>query len=139
MFVRLTIPVLGEYSHLPLGLFHGTYLIEDWLSDFPDWERELDEALAWFSEHLPAPNEYVDPHAIFWFKPTAKACLERARSVVQILQEAGQPVTVQTTRRPGIICYEDNWQFAAIRLTDAKVRTRPAQRVVGSGNLPSGL
>lgn len=80
-------------------------------------QDELDEICNWFNRHLKVPRIRV-PQAIFWFKPDARACLDRAWQLAWCLRRHQVHVDLIRTRRPGRVVYEDHQQVAAIPWTD---------------------
>lgn len=80
----------------------------------------LDQAIAWFNEHLPCPpfrrklrtGEWSE-RAVCWFRDDAKEPLGHLWDIITILKEHGVPVRLVVRRRPGRIVYSDRYQVVA--------------------------
>jgi len=91
--------------------------------DVPAWlHQQLIEEVDWFKKYLPSPDDkyfnptYVSrfhPDAICWFKASAKSCIAHAWTLKALIEEAGLPMSVCHTRRPGSISYQDKYQIVA--------------------------
>lgn len=78
-----------------------------------EWKRER-EILDWFNEHLAHPPEHFDGgRAIFWFKASARECIEQVWELVHLLREHGHHVEVHKCRHLANICYSHPLQVAA--------------------------
>jgi hypothetical protein len=125
MYIRFVIGVVDPDSGAETGIFQTlTELLDH--EDIPAHTRdELHGVRDWFRRNLKAPrrlNRSRRPHripkAICWFKPTAIEHIEKARSIVQALQELGVDVRMLKTNNPGYIVYQDEFQIAAEPFAD---------------------
>jgi hypothetical protein len=79
---------------------------------------ELDTLLAWFSTHLHAPDLLTIER--FWFRSEAADHIAQARTLMDILNQAGIPIVERRTRRiPGKVKWEDRNQVAVLTYRDA--------------------
>ena len=88
----------------------------------PEDERTFREIDAWFSEHLPEPENCKKAEKVITFfkTETAGEMLEMLSPAVQILDRAGHPYDVVYTNYVGTVVYEDEWQIA-VRVEDGKM------------------
>jgi hypothetical protein len=86
----------------------------------PGWEyARLDDIISWFERHLPLPDRSkLKPRTIFWFKPNGHRFIRKIWDVVAVLKENGLHVEMLKTARPGRVCYEDDYQVAAVPFRD---------------------
>ena len=125
MFVRFVVHRLDPISGKRTGIFQIVdRLRRSGAVEAIDDER-LAAALAWFGEHLDAPDRFARgrsphraPRAICWFKASASEHLARMREIARILESYGMPVEMITSRRPGYVTYEDAYQLAACPFSD---------------------
>ncbi len=117
MYYRFATSARNRDSHLPEGFFATAYKCRDALDCGSVIHTWIEEALAWFQEHLDAP-EYLPERAIFWFRADSDRCQEAAWSLAHALRENGETVLVLRTRRPGRVVWEDEDQVAAIPFRD---------------------
>jgi hypothetical protein len=110
--------VQGQRSRL--GLFQA--IEEAYGSDHaPGWALGLvGEINSWFSKNLPVPDRFQRGRwrrpgqpALSWFKPTASEHIRRMHELKTALEACGIHVEVLTTRVPGVIIYEDEFQITA--------------------------
>ena len=122
-FLRFVLPGQHPDSGARDGVFGAAYQLSQ-SGTLPEaQQRELDDLLQWFEEHLDTPTRFNKsrskgwyrraPKGISWLKPTAKAHLERLRSLVAILEDHGLQVSMIKTRNPGYVVYEDDYQVVA--------------------------
>ena len=121
MFVRFVSTFRDEQTGRPLGIFHAAATLRDAFDTPLYYETVLREHLKWFRDHLHVPSQFsrsrttnAAPIALCWFKPSAANCIDRARELAYIVNELAFPVTMVTSRRPGIVVYEDGFQIAAV-------------------------
>ncbi len=116
MYFRLVVGSKCSLSHRRLGVFSaaGDLLHEELASH----EAEaLEEVLDWFNENLPMPW-CRDERVIFWFRSSARECGRRVWRLANALRCQGLWVDILTTRAPGYVEYEDEWQVAAVPYRD---------------------
>lgn len=110
------------------GVFWGSDLLDDpdvaGVELSPEQFAHLRAVLRWFGAHLPVPATLPE-RAVCWFKPTATDCLDKLRELLDLYREAGLPVAMKTSRRPGRVAYEDPYQLAAVPHRDTRARRTP--------------
>lgn len=103
-----------------LGLFQAIDLAHE--SEHAEaWALSaIDETNDWFRANLATPpqfdRDWVTPSAerdLSWFKPGAAEHIRRMHELKAALEACGVHVEVITTRRPGIVTYEDEHQITA--------------------------
>ena len=121
MYVRFVSTALDEHTGRPLGVFHAAYEVRDAFDTPHYYEAILREHLSWFNANLHVPTQFsrsriadARPIALCWFKPSATKCIGRAREIASIVNELAFPVSMITSRRPGMVVYEDGLQIAAV-------------------------
>ena len=116
MYVRFQGRVPNEGTSSKLGIFQLAIELRDRV-DTPSWvHRELQLHLSWLSANLKSPDILdKDEHfrAICWFKSLASEPLQHVWAMKALLDEFGYVVDVITSRAPGIVIYEDDWQVVA--------------------------
>lgn len=120
MFVRFVVGTDAENAAWLTGIITEARLLRD-AGQLYDFESErLNAVYDWFNEHLPCPpfkkklrtGEWTRD-AVTWFRPNAKAAIQRMWDIVAILREHGVAVRMVTTERPGWVVYEDEYQVVA--------------------------
>jgi hypothetical protein len=75
----------------------------------------LKEVLDWFNLHLPVPRlRNAERLAIFWFRAEHAEIIRRIWEIVKILRDHDIGVAMLRTNNPGRLCYQDQFQIAAI-------------------------
>jgi hypothetical protein len=125
VFIRFVVPIVDPRSRARLGVIHAAYELSYAGVVAKHDEDYLSETIVWFNKNLAVPKYYAgDRHprakarAICWFKPGAKAQIERARDLQHILEYYGAFVEMIKSRRRGYIVYEDAHQVTAIPFSD---------------------
>lgn len=99
----------------------------------PHWLRSaIADEIGWFEQRLAVPTRFGivtrrsrRPYAgVCWFQPEAQECIARAYALKALVDEAGVPISVATTRAPGDIVWRDMAQVVAIPDRDYPVRRR---------------
>jgi hypothetical protein len=120
VYVRFVVPTVDRWSGVRLGIIQAAYRLRyaDVLA--PHDDERLAATLDWFNKNLGVPTYYrgnrhprAKALAICWFKPHAKAQIERARDLQFLLEYYGSFAEMITCRRPGYVVYEDAHQIAA--------------------------
>ena len=126
MYLRFVSPLKHGGSARPrdlhMGLSQALIKCRDDV-EMPAWlHRQLVDEFQWFKDHLPSPDEryfqYIHtrefhPDAICWFKASAKYFINHAWTIKALIEEAGMPLCVVSTRQPGHITYQDKHQIVA--------------------------
>ncbi len=116
MYFRLVVGSKSSLSHHRLGVFSAAGHLLD--QELASYEADgLEEALDWFNENLPMPW-CRDERVIFWFRSSARECGRRVWRLANALRCQGLWVDILTTRAPGYVEYEDEWQVAAVPYRD---------------------
>lgn len=127
MYIRFVIAQRNPDSHRCEGLFQGLSWIKDQYDLTPGDLAEIEDCLAWFSNHLRRPKRLARsarsracPRAVCWFKPTAHRHLRQMHRLAAVFRRVGAPVFMVTTRRPGYIVYQDEFQIVAEPFRDTR-------------------
>ena len=112
MFVRFVGGRIDRRTHKRHGIFDAAGTAMDTLELESYDVARLRSVLDWFDEHLSTPTP-LSRLQICWFKASAREHLARAREIQQILDANGVVIEMLTTRRPGYVVYEDEFQVAA--------------------------
>jgi hypothetical protein len=114
-FLRFSVTAHCDRSGQRSGIFVAAGLYEDDFADelAPSQRDTLATLLNWFSHNLPMPPLDED-RAVFFFKSDATDCARRIWELVHLLRDLGSPPEMVSTRNPGQIVYEDDFQVAAI-------------------------
>lgn len=105
------------------GIFHAARL----LTDNPETQGYLFEAmkkvLVWFADNLAVPSRFnkskskgyyrKTPKGISWFRDDSNICILKAFELKALIEEAGIPIALIRTDKPGYIVYEDDHQIVA--------------------------
>ena len=116
MFVRFVVGTNREQPYNQTGVVAELRLLKE-SGDLPDYEEGHAKGLFnWLNENLPCPpfqeNDW-SPDAISWFKDSSQEMIRVFRDIISILEQYGRPVRMITTKEPGTILYEDEFQVVA--------------------------
>ncbi|WP_459849691.1 hypothetical protein [Dongia sp. agr-C8] len=107
------------------GLYHAVARLRESPDISPADCDLLDEVNEWFNKNLEKPTQLSisrRPHgkaqAISWFKASAVAHIQRMHQFASVLKSYDIAVEMITSRRPGYIVYEDEFQIAAYPFKD---------------------
>jgi len=104
-----------------LGLFQA--LDEARSSELaPNWAlTEIGSTYGWFKANLAVPTQYraggatsLGQRGLSWFKPAGTEHIARMHGLSSALEASGVNVEMLTTRAPGSIIYQDEFQIVAI-------------------------
>ena len=116
MYVRFQGKQQNTTSSSKLGIFQLAFELRD-DGDLLRYQEEiLLKNIAWLKDHLKSPailRESGDYRAISWFHHRAKEPIRGIREIKAILEEHGYHIDQITTRDPGEIIYEDEFQEVA--------------------------
>ena len=125
MYLRFVVPSLGRYRWGLIGIIQAAFDLKDAGSLSFDEELSVDLIEAWFKLHLPTPRRFTRSRrrgaaysAICWFKPTASESIRKARALASLLEARGLATQMISTRKPGYVVYEDEYQVAAVPFHD---------------------
>ncbi|MEM8937007.1 MAG: hypothetical protein AAGC77_11425 [Pseudomonadota bacterium] len=120
-FVRFVTADREPVTGLKVGFFDAAYELSR--SGVPNEAdiKTLTTALRWFETNLNVPTRFsktARPHAhgkaFSWFKPAASEHISKSRDVLKVLVRYGTQSEMLTSRKPGVIVFEDSFQIAAI-------------------------
>lgn len=126
MYLRFTTTLIDSDSRKPEGVFAAAYRLLDSPVLDPAERRAIRDLLYWFNENLPEPPEaFVASRAIFWFRASAKECIQKMWSLASLVEAHGYHITVHRCPHLANICFRDNLQVAAYpSSSDGKIMTR---------------
>jgi hypothetical protein len=113
-FIRFRTSRLLAGTRTPLGVFHAAAEMTDSPNCDPRAAKRAKRVCQWFNRHLPVPKLCKHPHAVFWFRSEHRDMVQRLWELVLLLRNHGFLVELVRTRKPGRVCYEDEYQVAAI-------------------------
>lgn len=120
MYVRFVVGAAAEDANSLTGVITMARILRD-EGQVHEYEAAvLNEAFAWFNEHLPCPpfkeklrtGEWTRD-AVSWFRAESKEAIGRLWDIVAVLKEHGVQVRILTTEKPGTIDYKDKYQVVA--------------------------
>jgi hypothetical protein len=120
VYVRFVCYQLVESQRQRLGLFQA--LDDARNCDFaPSWAlSQLGEIYDWFGQNLTVPSQFSrggwkgrGQPGLSWFKPAAKEHIRRMHQLKLALEACGVHVDVLTTRDPGQVIWQDQYQLVA--------------------------
>ncbi|MDA7965840.1 hypothetical protein [Ruegeria sp.] len=110
------------------GFFCAAYELRDAVDLDEFTYNRLEDLLDWFRQNLDVPTRFNrtsskgafrrDTKGLSWFKPDAKATLDRAFELKALLEDHGHPIEILRTVRIGYITYEDDNQVIAEPFSD---------------------
>jgi hypothetical protein len=119
MYVRVVTWRIDADSCQRSGVFQPAYDLYYAGELDQDEQHALNTSLLWFEQNLPTPNRSkLHRRAIFWFKPDARAMARRVWDLAAVVKRHALGAEIVKTTRPGYICYEDEFQVAAIPFRD---------------------
>ncbi|MBS1527213.1 MAG: hypothetical protein JST19_16290 [Bacteroidetes bacterium] len=121
MFIRFITEFVNESGDTQTGIFNALAFIRDHHGTQDDDCYKLKLLTGWFNTYLEKPDRLSkakskNPAAISlsWFKDSAKSHIDKMRELEKILSSYGLIVDTVTTKNPGYIVYEDDYQISAI-------------------------
>ena len=121
VYLRFVIDGVHANTGRRAGLFDAAYRLQEGATLSAGDQQELDTLLAWFADHLPAPDRFGrarHPHGISWIRADARAHVERLHALGGLMRRHGYQVEMLRTKRPGYIVYEDEAQAIAEPFAD---------------------
>jgi len=120
VYIRFVCFQTIEGQEARLGLFQAIDLALD-SEQRSDWAvDQVKELYSWFVENLAKPtrlergsSKRPGQPALSWFKPSATEHVRRMYDLKSALEECGVHIEVLTTREPGVVIYEDEFQLTA--------------------------
>ena len=116
-FVRFVVGTNQESAREQSGVVTELRLLRETVVLAKYEHTQIEDLFEWLNEHLPVPPfskaDWPDRDAISWFKPSATIFIAKFRELIALLEEHGHFTRMLTTRDPGIIHYEDDFQVVA--------------------------
>jgi hypothetical protein len=121
LYIRFITEFINEYGETHTGIFSALRFVRE--LDFAQDEDVvvLKRLRKWFNENLEAPDKFSNaknknPESISlsWFKDSSKEHIKKIYEIREVLDKYGVVVEVVTTKNPGYIIYEDDYQVSAI-------------------------
>lgn len=121
MLLRFVIADRDERSGQPAGLMTAAYRLLRAGDLGAIDEAALREHLHWIESQVPVPTRFArkrnvshkHTHGISWLKAEATEAASHLFAIAKIMRQAGQPVEILRTERPGYVVHEDAWQVVA--------------------------
>ena len=125
MYVRYVILMEHQDTQKEMGVFQALAVWEDALLEqgdkLQDYESQwFNETLAWFNENVRTARNVRSrfPRATFWFKESAKECINRVQMLVLLLEQYGFRTERLAAGSFDYILYEDEHQVVALSRED---------------------
>jgi len=120
VYVRFVCFRLVESQRQRLGLFQALEEARD-CDTAPSWAlRQIGEIYSWFKRNLAVPSQFSrggwkghGQPGLSWFKPVAAEHIRQMHQLKLALEECGVHVEVLTTRDPGEVIWQDEYQLVA--------------------------
>jgi hypothetical protein len=129
MYIRYVILEDHSDTRKEMGIFQALSALEDFLLDqglkLQDYESEwMSEGLAWFDQNVRCAGKFANnyPRATFWFKASAKECIDRAQMFVLLLEQYGFYTKRLEAESFDYILYEDEFQVLALSKEDVSFK-----------------
>jgi len=111
-YLRFVVAEVDGVSRQRQGIFHAAGVLLESADITPAERQTLEEAVAWFESHLPAPDSScITATATFWFRAEAKDCISRVWLLVGLLRAHGHLIEIQRRRWLNLV-YQDEYQAA---------------------------
>ena len=122
MYLRFTTKFLNPYGELETGVFMALkYLRDDYSLTTDEDILKLKALTVWFDKNLEKPSrfsngtsKYNASVSLSWFKDTASEHLKKMQEFVKVAEQNDIIVERITTKNPGYVVYEDEYQVSAI-------------------------
>ena len=108
-----------------MGVFQAFTVLEDSLVEqgikFQDYELEwLTETVTWFNQNVRTARSIANnyPKATYWFKASAKECIDKVQMLVLLLEQHGFHTKRVEADSFDYIMYEDEYQVLALDKED---------------------
>lgn len=121
MYIRFITEFVNEYGETHTGIFSALRFVRELHLTQDEDVNTLTGLRAWFNNNLDAPDKFSNatnknPEAVSlsWFKDSAKEHIKKIYEIRELLSKYGVVVDVVTTKKPGYVIYEDDYQVSAI-------------------------
>jgi hypothetical protein len=128
VYLRFITQFVNEHGETHNGIFSALRFIREWSLTQDEDVHNLKNLRDWFNANLDAPDKFSNANnknpasiSLSWFKDSAKDHIKKIYEIREVLEKYGIIVEVVSTRNPGYIIYEDEYQVSAIPFkTDRK-------------------
>ena len=121
MYLRFITQHITETEETTRGFFQTLDYVENHYLTLKEDKEILAALHSWFRKNLDAPDWFKNPtgrqheyHSLSWFKDSAKEHIQKIYEIAVILEKYDLIVERVTTKRPGRIVYEDEYQISAV-------------------------
>jgi len=122
LYLRFITRFINEEDKPQTGIFNAMGFIRDHKSTLDEDELILKDLYVWFKNHLDVPHWYINEDreygvrskAFSWFKDSAREHILKINDSIIVLEKYNLIVERVTSKNPGTIVYEDEFQIAAI-------------------------
>ncbi|MGH9753363.1 MAG: hypothetical protein ACREA2_11325 [Blastocatellia bacterium] len=125
MYIRYVILKEHRDTRKEMGVFQAFSVLEASLLErglkLQDYELEWkSEALTWFNQNVKTASNIANnyPKATYWFKASAKDCIDRVQMLVLLLEQYGFHTKRIEADKFDYILYEDEYQVLALSKED---------------------
>jgi hypothetical protein len=120
VYVRFVCYQLVGSQRQRLGLFQALDEARE-CSFAPPWAlAQIEEVNDWFNKNLAVPNQFArggwkgyGQPGLSWFKPIATEHIRQMHQLKLALEACGVYVDILTTRDPGTVIWQDQYQLVA--------------------------
>ena len=120
MFIRFVVATDSDNPWWANGVISTARIFRDDGRLEPYQVAVVEEAFAWFNQHLPRPPFAANLEsgawssaAVAWFIHDAKEPISRMWDLVAVIKEHGASVHILRSENPGMIVYRDAFQVIA--------------------------
>jgi len=121
VYLRFTTQFINEFGEPHTGIFSALRFVREWSITQDDDVAKLKDLRDWFNTNLEAPDKFSNARnknpasiSLSWFKDSAKDHIKKIYEIREILEKYGVIVEVVSTKNPGYIIYDDDYQVSAI-------------------------
>ena len=122
MYLRFTTQFINPYGERETGIFMALkYFRDDYSATQNDDVVKLKALSAWFNQNLDKPTKLSNASnkspaniSLSWFKDSSKEHINRIHELIEILERYDIVVERITSKNPGYIVYDDEFQISAI-------------------------
>jgi len=128
MYIRFITQFINEDQKIETGIFHTLRFICEHSLTLDEDKLKLKTLNGWFTANLDRPDKFSNatrnhpaPISLSWFKDSAKEHIKKVYEFIEILEKYHLVIDKVTSKNPGYIIYEDDYQVSAVPFkTDRK-------------------
>ena len=127
MYVRFVVNAVDDNSQRRMGVIIAAYELKHGDRLSAEELAHMNEITRWLDLNLEAPERFsrsrrsnAHAKAISWFRASALEHIEKVRSLCRLVERYGTSTVQITTRKPGYIVYEDEYQICAVPFADTR-------------------